>query len=267
MRLGFARPGPRHELRAITPLTLPGCALPPPSSLCALQPNYGWLTPVVGCIELMQCMVQAVPLAAKKTAHVGRTAESQAALLQLPHVDGEVLRKLARKKIRSLPGAPPWARSFGGGGGHVRQAAVGAPGSGVPAQLPAAHTQPVAGAALPPVRRRAAAAAAGRAGGGAAGRGAEQQRDGGRGDDAVGWVGWGWDTAGLWAAVLELAAPAPQLQLHGATCLMRAVACTHAAPRVAHLTPRCPCSCAPWWRSHAHGVGVGAVRGGGGGGG
>lgn len=50
-------------------------------------------------------LLQAVPIAAKKAAHVGKSCESLAALLQLPHFDGEVLRKLARKKVKALPGA------------------------------------------------------------------------------------------------------------------------------------------------------------------
>lgn len=68
-----------------------------------VQPGYGWMTPAVGCIELMQCIVQAVPLSSKKAAHVGKSNESAAALLQLPHFDNEVLRKLARKKVKLLP--------------------------------------------------------------------------------------------------------------------------------------------------------------------
>ena len=31
---------------------------PPPPPPAPSQPSYGWLTPAVGCIELMQCMVQ-----------------------------------------------------------------------------------------------------------------------------------------------------------------------------------------------------------------
>ena len=27
---------------------------------------YGWLTPTIGCLEMMQCLVQAVPLSARK---------------------------------------------------------------------------------------------------------------------------------------------------------------------------------------------------------
>lgn len=68
-----------------------------------VQPGYGWMTPAIGCIELMQCIVQAVPLSSKKAAHVGKSNESAAALLQLPHFNNEVLRKLARKKVKMLP--------------------------------------------------------------------------------------------------------------------------------------------------------------------
>lgn len=52
-------------------------------------------------------MPQAVPLGAKKAASVGKSSETPAALLQLPHFDGEVLRQLARKKVKTMPGKPP----------------------------------------------------------------------------------------------------------------------------------------------------------------
>ena len=96
---------------------------PPPQTPPRPQPNYGWLTPAVGCIEMMQCVVQAVPLASKKAAHVGKSAECAGALLQLPHFDGEVMRQLARKKIKALPGAGAGTRRRGvaaeeGGGGR-----------------------------------------------------------------------------------------------------------------------------------------------------
>lgn len=47
---------------------------------------------------------QAVPLAAKKAAHVGKSSESAAALLQLPHFDDGVLRKLQKRRVKTLPG-------------------------------------------------------------------------------------------------------------------------------------------------------------------
>jgi translocation protein SEC63 len=76
-----------------------------------IKPGYGWLAPTVGCIEMMQCMVQAVPLAAKKAAHVGKSAESAAALLQLPHFDDGVLRKLQKRRVKTLPGEQPQCAS------------------------------------------------------------------------------------------------------------------------------------------------------------
>lgn len=48
--------------------------------------------------------MQAVPLGAKKAASVGKSSETPAALLQLPHFDGEVLRQLARKKVKTMAG-------------------------------------------------------------------------------------------------------------------------------------------------------------------
>lgn len=68
-----------------------------------VKPGYGWLAPTVGCIEMMQCMVQAVPLAAKKAAHIGKSADSTAALLQLPHFDDGLLRKLQKRRVKTLP--------------------------------------------------------------------------------------------------------------------------------------------------------------------
>ena len=59
------------------------------------------LTPSTPCPP---CLPQAVPLAAKKAAHVGKSGESAAALLQLPHFDDGVLRKLQKRKIKALPG-------------------------------------------------------------------------------------------------------------------------------------------------------------------
>ena len=45
-----------------------------------------------------------MPLSARRNpgAHKG-TVEGTAPLLQLPHMDGEVVRKLMRKKVRGLP--------------------------------------------------------------------------------------------------------------------------------------------------------------------
>ena len=56
--------------------------------------------PTQAAVEMSQCIAQAV---APKTASGGtRKTESQTALLQLPHVTPEVIRKLGRKKVKQL---------------------------------------------------------------------------------------------------------------------------------------------------------------------
>ena len=64
----------------------------------------GWLTPVLACVELTQCIVQAVPLSSKKQQSLAKSGESPAALLQLPHFGHEQLKKLTRKKVKALAG-------------------------------------------------------------------------------------------------------------------------------------------------------------------
>lgn len=69
-----------------------------------MQPGYGWLAPAVGTVEMMQCVVQAVSIEEKKKqTGPGKSAEGVAALLQLPHFDAERVRKLQKRKIKSLP--------------------------------------------------------------------------------------------------------------------------------------------------------------------
>ncbi|CAI5992862.1 unnamed protein product [Closterium sp. NIES-64] len=60
--------------------------------------GYAWLRPAVGAIELSQSFYQAVPLSARKQTDKGGSAEGIAALLQLPHVDEGVVKKLTRKE-------------------------------------------------------------------------------------------------------------------------------------------------------------------------
>ncbi|CAI5519859.1 unnamed protein product [Closterium sp. Naga37s-1] len=70
-------------------------------ALISLYPRppvgYAWLRPAVGAIELSQSFYQAVPLSARKQTDKGGSAEGIAALLQLPHVDEGVVKKLTRK--------------------------------------------------------------------------------------------------------------------------------------------------------------------------
>ncbi|XP_004308042.1 PREDICTED: dnaJ protein ERDJ2A-like [Fragaria vesca subsp. vesca] len=60
--------------------------------------GQGWLRPAIGVVELSQCIIQAVPLSARKA--TGGSSEGIAPFLQLPHFSEAVVKKIARKKLR-----------------------------------------------------------------------------------------------------------------------------------------------------------------------
>ncbi|KAL3630652.1 DnaJ protein erdj2a [Castilleja foliolosa] len=62
--------------------------------------GHGWLRPAIGVVELLQCIVQAVPLSARKAG--GGSAEGIAPFLQLPHFNDEIIKKITRKKVRTF---------------------------------------------------------------------------------------------------------------------------------------------------------------------
>ncbi|KAJ9679567.1 hypothetical protein PVL29_021476 [Vitis rotundifolia] len=62
--------------------------------------GHGWLRPAIGVLELSQCIIQAVPLSAKKAA--GGSPEGIAPFLQLPHFSEAIIKKIARKKVRTF---------------------------------------------------------------------------------------------------------------------------------------------------------------------
>ncbi|ESW10602.1 hypothetical protein PHAVU_009G223000 [Phaseolus vulgaris] len=62
--------------------------------------GHGWLRPAIGVVELSQCIVQAVPLSARKS--TGGSPEGVAPFLQLPHVSETIIKKVARKKVRTF---------------------------------------------------------------------------------------------------------------------------------------------------------------------
>ncbi|GFP81023.1 Dnaj protein erdj2a [Phtheirospermum japonicum] len=62
--------------------------------------GHGWLRPAIGVVELSQCIVQAVPLSARKAG--GGSAEGIAPFLQLPHFNDEIIKKITRKKVRTF---------------------------------------------------------------------------------------------------------------------------------------------------------------------
>lgn len=62
--------------------------------------GHGWLRPPVGVVELSQCIIQAVPLSARKA--TGGSSEGIAPFLQLPHFSEAVVKKISRKKVRTF---------------------------------------------------------------------------------------------------------------------------------------------------------------------
>ncbi|KAL6988366.1 DnaJ protein erdj2 [Sarracenia purpurea var. burkii] len=62
--------------------------------------GHGWLRPAIGVVELSQSIVQAVPLSARKAS--GGSSEGFAPFLQLPHFSEAVVKKVARKKVRTF---------------------------------------------------------------------------------------------------------------------------------------------------------------------
>ncbi|KAK1317402.1 Chaperone protein dnaJ 49 [Acorus calamus] len=62
--------------------------------------GHGWLRPAIGIVELSQSIIQAVPLSARKAA--GGSTDGIAPFLQLPHFSEAVVKKLARKKVRTF---------------------------------------------------------------------------------------------------------------------------------------------------------------------
>ncbi|KAF5207945.1 Translocation protein sec63-like protein [Thalictrum thalictroides] len=62
--------------------------------------SHGWLRPAIGVVELSQSIIQAVPLSARKAS--GGSTESTAPFLQLPHFSEAVIKKIARKKVRTF---------------------------------------------------------------------------------------------------------------------------------------------------------------------
>ncbi|CAL9148916.1 unnamed protein product [Musa hybrid cultivar] len=60
--------------------------------------GHGWLRPAIGVVELSQCIIQAVPLSARKA--TGGNPEGIAPFLQLPHFTESTVKKIARKKVK-----------------------------------------------------------------------------------------------------------------------------------------------------------------------
>ena len=61
-------------------------------------------TPSVAVVEMMQCISQALSVAIRKPSSGKPSDMAAAALMQLPHVDAEVLKKLKRRKVNTIKG-------------------------------------------------------------------------------------------------------------------------------------------------------------------
>uniref|UniRef100_A0A7N0ZV49 J domain-containing protein n=1 Tax=Kalanchoe fedtschenkoi TaxID=63787 RepID=A0A7N0ZV49_KALFE len=62
--------------------------------------GHGWLRPAIGVVELSQCIIQAVPLSARKA---GRGLLEQAApFLQLPHINETIAKTILQKNVRTF---------------------------------------------------------------------------------------------------------------------------------------------------------------------
>ncbi|KAL9275066.1 DnaJ protein ERDJ2A-like protein [Drosera capensis] len=60
--------------------------------------GHGWLRPAIGAVELSQCIIQAVPLSARKAGG----GSGIAPLLQLPHFTEAVIKKIVQKKVCTI---------------------------------------------------------------------------------------------------------------------------------------------------------------------
>mmetsp|Transcript_2646 Transcript_2646/g.4510 ORF Transcript_2646/g.4510 Transcript_2646/m.4510 type:complete len:749 (+) Transcript_2646:96-2342(+) len=61
--------------------------------------GYGWLTPAIAVLEMQQCLAQAMSMSDRRPQ--GRPADATTLLLQLPHFNQDVVKKLKRRKVNS----------------------------------------------------------------------------------------------------------------------------------------------------------------------
>ncbi|GIL87084.1 hypothetical protein Vretimale_14247 [Volvox reticuliferus] len=69
--------------------------------------GYGWMTPAVAIVEMMQCVSQALSVSARKptgsvSAKAAANADGMAALMQLPHFNLDVLKKLKKRRVQTI---------------------------------------------------------------------------------------------------------------------------------------------------------------------
>ncbi|KAG2451784.1 hypothetical protein HYH02_003562 [Chlamydomonas schloesseri] len=68
--------------------------------------GYGWMTPALAIVEMMQCVSQALSISNRKPLSGGAAkagaADGLAGLLQLPHIDGDAAKRLKKKRVSTL---------------------------------------------------------------------------------------------------------------------------------------------------------------------
>ncbi|GIL50242.1 hypothetical protein Vafri_6471 [Volvox africanus] len=69
--------------------------------------GFGWMTPAVAIVEMMQCVSQALSVSARKptgsaSAKAAANADGMAALMQLPHFNLDVLKKLKKRRVQTI---------------------------------------------------------------------------------------------------------------------------------------------------------------------
>ena len=73
------------------------------NEMLSITLTYHWLSPTLAIFEFSQCLVQAMsPSSMNPVGKNAKAAEAALRLLQLPHFDADVTKKLARHKIRSI---------------------------------------------------------------------------------------------------------------------------------------------------------------------
>ena len=73
------------------------------NEMLSITLTYHWLTPTLAIFEFSQCLVQAMsPSSMNPVGKNAKAAEASLRLLQLPHFDADVTKRLARHKIRSI---------------------------------------------------------------------------------------------------------------------------------------------------------------------
>lgn len=68
-----------------------------------VQPGYGWATPSIASIELMQCIIRAIPTDEKKKYPVPyKSSDGPIGILQFPHITFDMVNILIKRSVTSI---------------------------------------------------------------------------------------------------------------------------------------------------------------------